>query len=65
MRIDRFKLAHAMIDRDISVSILAERTQLSRTTVSGIKNGRSCIRETAEKIANVLDVPLNSLLEEN
>jgi DNA-binding helix-turn-helix protein len=64
MRIDRFKLAHAMIDRDISVSTLAERTHLSRATVSGIKNGRSCIRKTAEKIADALDVPLNKLLED-
>ena len=64
MRIDRFKLVHAMVNKEISVSTLAERTQLSRATVSGIRSGRSCIRETAEKIANALDVPLHSLLED-
>ena len=35
MRIDRIKFAHAMVDKDMSVSVLSELTGLSRGTISG------------------------------
>ncbi len=63
MRIDRIKFAHVMVDKDMTVSVLAERTGLSRGTISGIKCGKSCLYETAEKIANVLGVEVKDIRE--
>ena len=63
MRIDRFKLMHTMIDKNINVCVLAERAGLSRATVSGIRNGRSCLYETVMKIAEALGVKPEDLLE--
>jgi hypothetical protein len=63
MRIDRIKFAHAMVDKDMNVSVLAELTGLSRGTISGIKCGRSCLYETAEKIAEALGVEVKDIRE--
>jgi hypothetical protein len=37
---------------------------VSRATISGIQNGRSCSSRTAVKIADTLKVPLENLLED-
>lgn len=63
MRIDRIKFAHAMVDKDMNVSVLAERTGLSRATISCIRGGKSCLYETAEKIAEVLGVEVKDIRE--
>ena len=63
MRIDRIKFAHAMVDKDMNVSVLAELTGLSRGTISGIKCGKSCLYETAEKIAEALGVEVKDIRE--
>ena len=63
MRVDRIKFAHAMVDKDMNVSVLAELTGLSRGTISGIKCGRSCLYETAEKIAEALGVEVKDIRE--
>lgn len=63
MRVDRIKFAHAMVDKDMNVSVLAEFTGLSRGTISGIKCGRSCLYETAEKIAEALGVEVKDIRE--
>ncbi|HBV51654.1 MAG TPA: XRE family transcriptional regulator [Clostridiales bacterium] len=64
MRINRKKLAITMINADLSVSKLVERSELSRATVSAIKNGKSCQAATAMKLAKALNVELEELLEE-
>ena len=61
MRIDRKKLIVTMLDKNQNVLQLAERSGVSRTTISGVKCGKSCSPATAEKIANALGVPLKSL----
>ena len=63
MRIDRIKLITEMARKDITQVRLAEMTGSSRSTISGVQNGRSCSSRTAVKIADALKVPLETLLE--
>lgn len=63
MRIDRIKLVTEMARQDVTQLRLAELTGMSRATLSGIQNGRSCSSGTAVKIADALKVPLETLLE--
>lgn len=54
MRIDRVRVVTEMARKDLTVKRLAEMSGLSRVTVSSIKNGKSCSKETAEKLAAIL-----------
>ena len=63
MRISRKKLAALMIDKDINVNALSERSCVSRVTVSSIRTGKSCAKETVGKIARALGVDPAELLE--
>ena len=64
MRIDRTKLAAALAGSGLKVYELAERSGLSRSTVTAIKNGKSCSRETAGKLAAGLGVPVADIIKE-
>lgn len=63
MRINRIKLVTEMAHQDMTQLRLAELTGMSRATISGIQNGRSCSSRSAVKIADALKVPLETLLE--
>ena len=54
MRIDRVKLAAEMARADLNVKRLSELSGLSRATVTGVKSGKSCSKDTAYKLAAVL-----------
>lgn len=54
MRIDRVKFAAALAQADLNVKQVAEKTGLSRGTITGVKTGKSCTKETAEKLAELL-----------
>ena len=54
MRINRERLAVAMIRADLNVNRLAEKAEVSRGTVTAVRNGKSCSFETACKLASVL-----------
>ncbi len=54
MRIDRVKLIAEMARQDLTVLALAERSGLSRMTVTSVRSGKSCSKATAEKLAAVL-----------
>ena len=54
MRIDRVKLAAEMATADLNVKRLSELSGLSRATVTGVKSGKSCSKDTADKLASVL-----------
>ena len=54
MRIDRVKLAAEMAIADLNVKRLSELSGLSRATVTGVKSGKSCSKDTADKLAAVL-----------
>lgn len=64
MRIDRKKLVVAMLDRNQTTLQLAEKSGVSRVTISGVRCGKSCSKSTAEKIAKALNVPVENLIED-
>ena len=64
LRIDRIKLITEMARQDITQLKLVELSGVSRSTISGIQNGRSCSSRSAVKIAEALQVPLETLLED-
>lgn len=54
MRIDRVKFAAALARADLTVNQLAKLAGLSRVTVSSVKTGKSCSRDTAGRLAAIL-----------
>ena len=54
MRIDRVKFAAALARKDLTVKQVAELSGISRVTVSSVKTGKSCSKDTADKLARVL-----------
>ena len=64
MRIDRIKLKTELARREMKQSKLAEVAGVSKGTLSGVANGRSCNEITARKIAKALEMPLDELKEE-
>lgn len=54
MRIDRVKLIAEMARRDINCKRLVELSGVSRMTVTAVRSGKSCSKETAEKLAAIL-----------
>lgn len=63
LRIDRVKIIAEMARQNLSVLSLASHCELSRATVTGVRSGKSCSKETAAKLARGLGVPLESILE--
>ena len=63
MRIDRIKLISEMARQSIKVNDLAKKAGVSANTISGIRNGKSCINAIGEAIANALEVDINDLTE--
>ena len=53
-RIDRVEFAAALARADLNVNRLAEMSGLSRGKITSVKSGKSCSKETAEKLAAVL-----------
>ncbi len=64
VRIDRVNFAAAMARADLNVKRLAELSGLSRGTITSVKTGKSCSRETAGKLAAGLGVPVETLIKE-
>lgn len=54
MRINREKLAVAMVRYDMNGKELAEKAGISRVTMTAVRTGKSCSKKTAEKLAAVL-----------
>lgn len=54
MRINREKLTVAMLRRDMTQKRLAELSGVSRITITAVKGGKSCSKDTADKLAIVL-----------
>ena len=54
MRINREKFAAALARADLKLYELAERSGVSRGTITSVKTGKSCSPETARKLAAVL-----------
>ena len=54
MRIDRAKFAAAMARTDLNGKQLAEKSGVSRVTITSVKSGKRCSEETAQKLVAVL-----------
>lgn len=64
MRIDRIKLIVEMAKRDMDIKTLAEKSKLSRATITAVKGGKSCTEATGYLIAQGLGVDVTELLED-
>lgn len=64
MRIDRIKFTAELMRQDMTQTTLSEKSGVSRSTINGIKSGRSCSEDTAEKLAAALNVSIKKLLED-
>ncbi len=54
MRIDRVAFAAALARADINGKQLAELSGVSRVTITAVKSGKSCSKNTADRLAAVL-----------
>ena len=61
MKLNAKKLRLTAYDKGMTQSDIAVACELSRGTINGIFNGRTCSQDTAEKIAEVLEVPLKKI----
>lgn len=61
MRIDRIRFVAEITKKDLTQKELAEISGVSRATINSIKNGKTCSKAVAEKIARSLDVQLDEL----
>lgn len=64
MRINRIKFATELLKRDMTQKKLSELSGVSRMTINSIKSGKSCSDEVGKKIAKVLQIPVETLLED-
>lgn len=64
MRIGRKKFTIALLDKDLTQKKLVEMTGLSRGTINGVKNGRSCSDRTGRIIAKALEMDIEELREQ-
>lgn len=62
MRIDRVILASELVRREWRDKRLAELAGVSRVTVSAIRSGKTVAPDTANKIAQALNIPVEALL---
>ena len=63
MRIDRIKLIAEMARQDLTVKALAEKSSVSRITISSIRRGKSCSKLVGNAIASALNVDIADILE--
>ncbi len=64
VRIDRVAMIAEMARKDINCNRLVELSGVSRVTVTAVRNGKSCSRETADKLAAGLGVPVADIIKE-
>lgn len=64
MKINVTKMLIALGEQQMSVGELAERSGVSRNTISAIKAGKTCRPDIAGKIAKALNRPLIELVED-
>lgn len=62
VRLNRIKLATELLKQDMTQVQLSKKSGVARTTISGIKSGRSCREETARAIAAALNVAIEELM---
>ncbi len=65
MRIDRVKLIAEMARQEIGVAELAERASVSRCSITAMRGGKSCRKNTIKHVCSALNVRIEDLLEVN
>lgn len=63
MKLNITKLLIAIGEQQMSIGELAEKSNVSRNTVSAIKAGKTCRPDVAGRIAQALNKPLADLIE--
>ena len=63
MRIDRIKFVTALMHTDMTIMQLSAVSGVSRCTLSAIKSGKSCSKQTVERVAKALGLHPDDLKE--
>ncbi|MCL2249108.1 MAG: helix-turn-helix domain-containing protein [Oscillospiraceae bacterium] len=63
IRIDRVRFVSELKRRNMTQNRLTELSGVSRATLSSVSGGKSVSSDTAQKIADALQLPLEKLLE--
>lgn len=63
MNVSKNKILLLIAEKGLNQSKLADKANMSRGTLSVIMNGKSCRPETVLRLANALDVSINSIIE--
>lgn len=63
MRIDRVKLIAEMARQEIKIQDLAAKASVSHATISSMRGGKSCHKNSIARVADALGVPVEELLE--
>lgn len=63
MRIDRVKLITEMARQEIKVNELAEKSGVSRVTITSMRGGKSCTRNSILHVVRALGVDVEALTE--
>lgn len=64
MRIDRVKLIAEMARQDMTEKALTKKANVSRSTVTALRSGKSCNENSVRHVADALGVDVEELLEE-
>jgi putative transcriptional regulator len=62
MRLNRISVISLLAEKDMQRKDLAEKTGISRNTISAVCNGKSCSAATAQKISRALGVDVESII---
>ena len=65
MKLNKKNLICAMIDAGMNNKQLSQASGVSISRISYIKNGETCLYDTAVKIAKALNIPVQSLIEDD
>lgn len=59
--IDTRKLRKAMFDSGVTQTDLSRKTGISYSMINAVCNGRSCSIESAQRIAEALQIPVDAI----
>ena len=62
MQLDKIKVITEIAKLDIGKTEFAQKAGINRGTLTRVIKGKNCSKQTAVKISNTLDIPLENLL---
>ena len=62
MKLDREKVYILMAKLELTQTTLSQKATISRTSLSNILNGKSCMPRTLNKIAKALNTEIENIL---